>query len=254
MRFRSLGSGSEGNALLVEAAETTVLIDAGFASAELERRLARAHVRPSDIDAILVTHEHGDHARGVARFARRHGLPVIATYGTIAAMGSDWQDVRLRHCDSDEVFLVGQLEIHAFAVPHDAREPVQYVVSDERVRLGVLTDVGHVTAHIIDALSACDALFLEANHCEELLAAGPYPPSLKARVGGRYGHLSNTQAAAALASVCSARLRHVVAAHLSQQNNTPERAAAAFASALGSASVELSVATQEAGCPWIVLA
>jgi phosphoribosyl 1,2-cyclic phosphodiesterase len=253
VRFRSLGSGSEGNALIVEAADTTVLIDAGFASAELERRLARAQVQPSDIDAILVTHEHGDHARGVARFARRHDLPVIATYGTIAAMGSDWQDVRLRHCDSDEVFLVGHLEIRAFAVPHDAREPVQYVLSDDRFRLGVLTDVGHVTGHIIGALSACDALFLEANHCEELLATGPYPPSLKERVGGRYGHLSNAQAAEALAAVSSARLQHVVAAHLSQQNNTPERAVAAFASALGNASVELSVASQEAGCPWIML-
>ncbi|MFN3628532.1 MAG: MBL fold metallo-hydrolase, partial [Casimicrobiaceae bacterium] len=150
-------------------------------------------------------------------------------------------------------FLIGQLEIHAFPVPHDAREPVQYVLADDRYRMGVLTDAGHVTRHIRDALSGCDALFLEANHCERLLATGPYPPSLKARVAGRYGHLSNTQAAEALAAVRSPRLRHVVAAHLSQQNNTPERAIAAFASALDGAPVELSIASQDDGCPWIRL-
>ncbi len=253
MRFASLGSGSRGNALLVEADGTRVLVDCGFGPRELARRLARLGIEAGDIDAILVTHEHSDHVGGVARSAERHGIAVHATAGTCVATGA-LAGVRVERFDSHASFSIGALEVHPYPVPHDAREPVQFVVSDGRHRLGVLTDAGHVTPHMVSMLAACDALVLECNHDPDMLARGSYPWHLKQRIAGRFGHLDNAAAADLLLRVDARRLQHVVCAHLSEQNNRPELAVAAVAAALGCSIDWVGIAGQDDGCGWRALA
>ena len=249
MRIASLGSGSRGNATLVEAGGTCVLVDCGFSGSEAERRLARLGREPACLDGILVTHEHSDHIGGVARLARRHGLEVWMTPGTAAAAGFD-TDPAPRLFSSHEPFAIGDLEIHPLPVPHDAREPCQFVFSDGRHRAGLVTDVGSITPHMVHCLRGLDALVLECNHDEDLLRDGPYPPRLKARVGGRYGHLSNAQAARLLAQIDHGRLQHLVAAHLSEKNNRPALARAALAAVVGGTEQDIDVACQARGFGW----
>jgi phosphoribosyl 1,2-cyclic phosphodiesterase len=253
VRFASLGSGSQGNALVAEAGRTRVMLDCGFPVQETEARLARAGLEPSDLAGIIVTHEHGDHADGVLPFARRHAIPVWMTYGTLAALrdvGASVEDCSVRLVDSQLAFSIADLRVQPFTVPHDAREPVQYVLSDGTSRLGVLTDAGCTTAHIEASLSGCDALVLECNYDPDMLEGGPYPPSLKARIASRLGHLDNRTSAAILSALDRSRLRHVIAAHLSQANNTPRLARAALAGALGCDPDWITVATQEEGFSW----
>lgn len=248
MRFASLGSGSRGNALVVEAGRTRILLDCGFGPRNLAARLARVGLLPEDIDAIVVTHEHADHVGGVAACARRYGLDVFLTHGTLGA--APMADVGVTVIDSHASFAVGDLELNPFPVPHDAREPAQFVFSDGACRLGVLTDAGCVTPHMVEMLSGCQALVLECNHDAAMLAGGRYPPHLKRRIAGRFGHLDNAAAADLLAQVDRSMLRHVVAAHLSQENNTPALATAALAAVLGCTPDWVGVAGQEEGCDW----
>jgi phosphoribosyl 1,2-cyclic phosphodiesterase len=251
MRFSSLGSGSEGNALLVQVAGTSIMMDCGFGLAETEARLARAGLLPGDLDAILVTHEHSDHIGGVARFARKHGVPVWLTHGTAKVLADGSLPLALRHyVDPHEVFAVADIQVTPYFVPHDAHEPVQYVFSDGNARLGVLTDTGSITAHIQETLSGCDALVLECNHDLDMLMNGPYPASLKRRVAGKFGHLDNITAASLLSSIDCSKLKHVLAAHLSKQNNLPELATAALAEALSCAPEWIGVANQNEGFSW----
>jgi phosphoribosyl 1,2-cyclic phosphodiesterase len=257
MRFASLGSGSEGNALLVESASgtttTRVLLDCGFSAKEVERRLARLDVRADEIDAILITHEHTDHIGGALTLARKWSIPLHMSWGTARAVGADEAPVDLHVLWGDESVVVGDLEVLPYTVPHDAREPLQYVFSDGASRLGVLTDVGVATTHITNVLSGCDALVLESNHDVGMLASSRYPASLKARIGGMHGHLNNDAAAGILAALDRSKLRHLVAAHLSQQNNLPELAQAAFAAVLGGTAADVMVATQADGFDWLSL-
>jgi phosphoribosyl 1,2-cyclic phosphodiesterase len=248
MRFASLGSGSKGNALVVEGGGTRLLVDCGFGPRETVRRLARLGLAADEIDAVLVTHEHSDHIGGVARYAARHEVPVFLTHGTSLAFapGEVCHDV----IDAHSPFSVGGLEVLPFPVPHDAREPVQFVVSDGRWRCGILTDAGFVTPHMVAMLSGCDALVLECNHDEDLLARGSYPPALKRRIAGREGHLSNRDAAGLLRQLDRRRLRHVVAAHLSEQNNLPDLARAALSEVLGCDPAWIGVADQATGFAW----
>lgn len=251
MRFASLGSGSEGNGLVVEVGSTRVLMDCGFSLSETRARLARLGLAPEDLDAVVVTHEHSDHIGGVARLASKYELPVWCTHGTHIGWRTQtdllpWVEL----ISPSRVFSVGELEIQPFAVPHDAREPVQFVFTDGKRRLGVLTDAGHITPHIADSLSGVNALVLECNHDAEMLAKGPYPPSLKKRVGGQYGHLENGQAAALLNLMDVSGLRHLVAAHLSQKNNRPGLARNALAKALSCAPEWIEVACQVEGFAW----
>ncbi len=255
MRFASLGSGSEGNALVVEAGRTRVLLDCGFSAVETTRRLARLALEPAAIEAILVTHEHADHLGGVARFSRKYDIPVYLSYGTYAAAataGGAFAEVVI--IDSHTPFAVGDVEIFPYPVPHDAREPTQFVFGDGALRLGVLTDAGSSTPHIEATLSGLDALMIECNHDRELLLGGNYPEQLKNRISGRYGHLDNGQAAQILAAIDQQRLQHVVAAHLSQSNNRPELASAALAGALNCAPDWIAVASQADGFDWRMLA
>ena len=223
MRFASLGSGSRGNATLIEAGQTRLLLDNGFAAREAELRLAALEVDPGSINAILVTHEHQDHIRGVGAFARRYRLPVYMTHGTFRQNRCG----ELAECHfisgHQPTFSIGDIAVQPFTVPHDASEPVQYRFSHGDGALGILTDTGMATPHIMEILAGCDALVLETNHDVTMLASGPYPPSLQRRVGGGHGHLNNHQAAAILKGLDYQRLQHVVAAHLSEKNNSAER-------------------------------
>lgn len=251
MRFASLGSGSEGNALIVQVGATVVMMDCGFGLAATEARLARAGLMPDDIDAILVTHEHSDHIGGVARFARKHQLPVWLTHGTAKVFNQGaLPNALINFVDPHEAFLVGEIQVTPYFVPHDAFEPVQYVFSDGSARLGVLTDTGSITAHIEKTLSGCDALVLECNHDLDMLMNGPYPPSLKKRVAGKFGHLDNHTAASLLAGIDCSRLKHILAAHLSQRNNLPALATAALAGALGCEPGWIGIAEQVNGFDW----
>ena len=249
MRFASLGSGSKGNATLVEVGDTRLLIDCGFSCQETKRRLSGLAVHPAEVSAIVVTHEHSDHISGVARFSRQYDIPVWMTAGTEAVHKggtlAEW------HCFSaHQCFEIGDMLIEPFPVPHDAREPCQFVFSDGVRRLGLLTDTGSVTPHIVAALDRLDALILECNHDPELLAKGAYPSQLKRRVGGPYGHLSNQQAAELISKIDIGRLQYLIAAHLSEKNNLPQLARDALTSALDRRQLDVLVADQPAGMPW----
>lgn len=257
MRFASLGSGSEGNALVVEASNgattTRVMLDCGFSAKEVERRLLRLELGVEQLDAILITHEHSDHIGSALTLARKWSIPLYMSWGTARAVGADDADVDLHVLWGDETVAIGDVEVLPYTVPHDAREPLQFVFSDGACRLGVLTDVGTSTPHISAVLSGCDGLVLECNHDTKMLAQSRYPQSLKARIGGNHGHLNNDAAADILASLDRARLKHLVAAHLSQQNNLPELAQAAMARVLGAAATEVVVASQIDGFGWLSL-
>ncbi len=252
MRFASLGSGSRGNATLVESGSTCVMIDCGFSLRETSRRLARLGKVPEDLSAIIVTHEHSDHIQGVAPLARKYRLPVWATHGTARA-GNLGDIPGINRFDSHSPFVLGDLEISPFPVPHDAAEPSQLTLFDGDRRLGLLTDTGSATAHIVEMLSGCDALLLEANHEPELLANGSYPWSVKQRVGGPYGHLSNPQAAALLASLDTSKLRTLVAMHLSERHNQPDLVREQLAHPLACDPQGVICAHQESGLPWHIL-
>jgi len=248
VRFASLGSGSAGNGLVVEAGATRVLVDCGFPVEGTERRLARIGLAPADITAIVVTHEHGDHADGVLPFARRHGVEVWMTHGTARAIPGARPEARV--FDSHSPFAIDGLEVRPFPVPHDAREPAQLVLTDGASRLGVLTDTGSTTRHVEAMLSGCDALVLECNHDPAMLASGPYPGWLKTRIGGALGHLSNNQAAKILGRLDRSRLGWIAAAHLSKVNNTPFLAQLALSVVLDCHAHEIAIADQDHGLAW----
>lgn len=251
MRFTSLGSGSEGNGLVVEVGKSRLLLDCGFRLKDVTARLERRGILPDELDAILVTHEHDDHAGGIGPLARKHGIPVYITWGTLAALGEERSRLpSVQIIDSHTPFAIGDIAVHPYPVPHDAREPVQYVFSDGARRLGVLTDVGCSTPHIEATLSGLDALMLECNYDEDMLRNGPYPPSLKQRISGRHGHLANQAAARLLAALDGTRLQHCIAAHLSQQNNTQDHARGALAGALNTSADWITVASQNEGFDW----
>lgn len=254
MRFASLGSGSEGNALLVQQGKTLLMLDNGFGLAETEARLARFGLAPADVTAIVVTHEHSDHIGGVARFSRKHKTRVWLTHGTGRHVAPESLLSELySFIDPQADFAVGDITVRPYLVPHDASEPVQFVFSDGVSRLGVLTDTGCSTAHIEATLTGVDALVIECNHDLEMLMKGPYPAGLKRRVSGRFGHLDNATAAALLGKIDCSRLKHLVAAHLSRQNNRPELATGALADALGCSPEWIAIADQDDGLSWRAL-
>ncbi|WLD57282.1 MBL fold metallo-hydrolase [Salinispirillum sp. LH 10-3-1] len=249
MRFASLGSGSKGNATLITAADTAVLVDCGFSVKETLLRMARLDFAPERLTAILVTHEHGDHAKGVMALSRRLKVPVYMSAGTAIALDCI-ADVQVRVIDLHQSFALGDVHVHPVAVPHDAREACQFVLSFGEQRLGILTDLGHVTPHVVSAYQAVDALILEANHDPEMLAVGPYPPSLKRRVGGPLGHLSNGQSAELLSQIDLQRLQRVVISHISEQNNDLSLAESVLAAAIPGHEAKLQINLQDTGFDW----
>lgn len=252
LRFASLGSGSQGNATLIEAGKTCLMIDNGFTLQETEKRLDRLSRSANQITAILVTHEHGDHISGVGKLARKYRIPVYLTEGTRRAAQRHLNKlddvIQLFHTHA--TFQINDLEVSPITVPHDANEPSQFVFSDGENTLGVLTDTGSITPHIVDKLNACDALIIESNHDETMLAESDYPYSLKQRIAGRLGHLGNQQAADLLTRIDTTKLKHLIAAHLSEQNNAVYRVQKCLSDALNCTEEWISIADQENGFAW----
>jgi phosphoribosyl 1,2-cyclic phosphodiesterase len=257
MRFVPLGSGSGGNATLVELGSMRLLVDAGLSARVLAQRLRGLGVEPESVDAILLTHEHTDHVRGAELFSRRHGVPVAAFHETLEAMNCShvhfaaW--IPLSDNGGDRV---GEVDVESFAVPHDAARPVGFVLQGAGLRIGIATDLGHVTTLVRERLRGCQVLMLESNHDEEMLRDGPYPWHIKQRVAGRMGHLSNADAAVLLRQVVDESCRSVVLAHLSEKNNRPElarRSAAAALDAVGRGRVAMRVASAKRATPPVEL-
>jgi phosphoribosyl 1,2-cyclic phosphodiesterase len=250
LRFTSLASGSSGNCLVVESGATRVMMDCGLSTAETKARLESRGLKPSDVTGVVVTHEHDDHLGGVARFAKRYAIPVYLTRGTAQWLPPDFPAVLIHYIDSHTPFAIDGIAVEPFPVPHDAREPVQYTFSDGDARLGVVTDLGTITQHVVEKLSGCHALVVECNHDLDMLMEGPYPVGLKQRVAGRFGHLCNADAGHLVAALERSSLRHLIAAHLSQQNNKPSLAVEALATAAGCEKEWIGVASQDGGFDW----
>ncbi len=251
MRFASLGSGSRGNGTLVQSGDTLVLVDCGFSVRETEARLARLGVEATDLDALLVTHEHGDHCSGIAALSRKYQLPVYLTRGTEASGRCDgtWE---ARYFHSEAGFDIGSITVAPIAVPHDAREPCQFVLESNGLRLGILTDLGSVTPAVIQHYRNCHGLLLECNHDTDMLRVGPYPPPVKQRVGGDWGHLNNHQAAGFLEQVMNGELKQVAIAHISEQNNHRDRVLEALEPVLPDPR-RVTWAEQSEGFDWLSL-
>ena len=252
-RFASLGSGSRGNATLIEAGDTRILVDCGYPAREFVARCERLGFDPGSLTAILVTHEHGDHMRGVGAVARRFGTPVWMSHGTWYAADFGAISALNQFAAHGGAFTIGALSVTPVPVPHDAREPTQFVVAHGATRLGLLTDLGSITPRVVEAFDGVDALLLECNHDRRMLATGPYPPSLQARVGGLYGHLNNAQAADFLRRIDHRRLRHLVAAHLSEKNNSPDLARRALLDVSDGLCDCLSLLIQDETSDWFAL-
>ena len=254
MRFASLGSGSRGNALLVESGSTLVMIDCGLTLKAVQERLAALGRDPRDIAAVLVTHEHGDHVRGVPTLAKRYRMPVWMTAGT-AASGIARTLPVTKIFDCSRPLALGDITIEPFPLPHDAREPCHFTALAGGHRLGMLSDAGHVTRHIRERFAGCDALAIEFNHDLDALWAGGYSPQLKQRIASPHGHLSNGQAAELVETVAHGELQWVVALHLSEANNTHERVRGALELALAARPETIAhLATQHEANGWLEIA
>jgi phosphoribosyl 1,2-cyclic phosphodiesterase len=257
MRVASIGSGSRGNCLVIqpnEASTALIMVDCGFSTPEVSARLTALGVSLDHITAICVTHEHNDHIKGVETLAKRQNLPIYLTHGTFTA--HRWRKpevLNFKLINSYKSFECATALVEPYPVPHDAKEPAQFVFSTPEKRLGVLTDAGHITPHMINMLSGCHGLVLECNHDQELLNHSNYPWSLKQRVGGTYGHLNNQSANHLLQNICKKQLKHVIGAHLSQQNNTPQLAYHAISTGIDPTQTTINIACQDNGFDWVTL-
>ena len=236
MRVWLLGSGSRGNAVILESGGSRLLIDAGLAPSVLVARMRSVDIAPESIEAVVVTHEHTDHVRGVRALCQRFGWASYATTGTIGACRdlSTCNTVAFRAGDG---FSIGDLDLLSVKSSHDAAEPIVLVATSRSsgARTGIAYDLGVATQSIADAMRDLDMLILEANHDELMLHAGPYPASVRARISGRHGHLSNGRAGQLAREVAHANLRQIVLAHLSEKCNTPRAAMTDVSSAISGA-------------------
>lgn len=249
-RFASLGSGSRGNGTLVEIGGERVLVDCGFTIRQAEARLARLELKAAELSAILVTHEHSDHIGGVGALAYRYGIPVFASFGTLEAARSS-TPILGRAVNAHEPFRIGAVEVQPVVVPHDAREPTQFVFRHAGTAIGVISDLGCVTPFVIEQFSGLDGLLMESNYDETMLIRGRYPERVKRRIASELGHLSNSQSTAFLEAVANEDLR-VVVGHVSEENNHPDLLDEAFASRAERVR-SLAFATQDEGAWWTEL-
>ncbi|MDF1764046.1 MAG: MBL fold metallo-hydrolase [Oleibacter sp.] len=250
MRYISLGSGSRGNATLVEYKGQHILVDCGFSRKVFVQRMMAANVDPVSLRAVFVTHEHGDHAKGVVKVCESLDIPFYTSFGTAKRMG--WLHHPLWQCISaDQVTHVSGLNIRAVVVPHDAHEPLQFVIhNDVGHKLGILSDLGSLTPYVIDAYQGCHALQVEANHDPDMLRNGPYPPSLVTRVAGDFGHLSNGQCADFIQRVRWPGLRLVTAGHISEKNNDRNLVSQVLAKVLECEPHQVDMLVQDEISPW----
>jgi phosphoribosyl 1,2-cyclic phosphodiesterase len=240
-----LASGSKGNAIFISDGFTSILVDAGLSGIEIERRLRLRDLSPENLDAIVVSHEHSDHIQGVGVLSRRFDLPVYMSPKTQGAAASQLKRIQtLKKFECGSSFRIKTLTIHPFSTPHDAEDPAGFAVEQNGTKIGIATDLGIATSVVKEHLKGSTLLILEANHDTDMLIEGPYPWPLKQRIKGRTGHLSNEESKTLLKEVSHAGLKHVILAHLSEKNNTPEKAMSEVGQAITSAKTQLAVATQ----------
>jgi phosphoribosyl 1,2-cyclic phosphodiesterase len=220
--FTVLGSGSSGNSTLVSAGDTHILVDIGLSGKETVRRLAECGLRPEQISAIVVSHEHGDHCRGIAPFAKHLEVPVFITDEAYKAAELGIEDRKRQRIESGCPFEIEGIEFTPFAVPHDAADPLAFCIEKGGVKIAIVLDLGYMSGLVVERLRGSDAIVLESNHDITMLKIGPYPWSLKQRVMSRRGHLSNDTVAEFLADGFDGKAKHVILAHLSEKNNLPE--------------------------------
>jgi phosphoribosyl 1,2-cyclic phosphodiesterase len=255
MRFKSLSSGSSGNATVIEvgqgAGARRLMVDCGLGLRALDARLAAAGLFASDLHGLFITHEHADHIGCALGLSQRHKIPVWMSHGTWAALGEPELQGRLNLArDGEAIDFGGQMSLHPFTVPHDAREPLQLTCRSQGRKLGILTDLGHITPHVLAQLAHSHALLLEANHDAKMLAQSSYPPFLRRRIAGPWGHLENSDSARALQTLKHDGLTRVVAAHLSAQNNHPDLVRRSLSEALQWPPEAIDIANQSAGSAW----
>ncbi len=249
----TLASGSKGNAIYISDGQTSILLDAGLSGIELERRLAARGLAPESLDAIIVSHEHADHIKGVGILSRRYQLPVYINQKTAQAAPQMGRLNEIRSFECGRTFNIQRLAVRPFSISHDAEDPAGFTISCNGISIGIATDLGVATSLVKEHLKRCMLLILEANHDPHMLETGPYPWPLKQRIKSRAGHLSNQESKTLLEQLQHERLQHVILAHLSENNNTPEKAFAEVAKALTRCDARLSVAGQHASGPIIYL-
>lgn len=250
IRFTVLGSSSSANAILIESSDARILVDNGFTLKKLTETLASIDMKPEDIEAVLVTHEHGDHVKGVGVLARKTKVPVFMTPGCAEAAEKRVGDIPdLRFFESGETLAFGSLSATSFSVTHDAADPVNYVFTAGKARLGLATDFGHCSQLARARLRGVHALIVESNYCPDMLRAGRYPPQLQQRIRSRMGHLSNLDVQQLLKEIREDSLKLVVLSHISRDNNRPEIALAHAEEALRGYDVEVHVAPPDSATP-----
>lgn len=237
LHYCSLNSGSNANCYYIGNNSDAVLVDAGLSCRETERRMARAGLAMDRVRALFISHEHTDHITGLAGIARKYQLPVYITPATLNGSGMPVPPELIKHFSAHEPIPIGSLRVTGFLKPHDAADPHSFVITNGEVQVGVFTDIGYADKTLIQYFKECDAVFLEANYCETMLASGHYPPHLKKRISGRNGHLSNTQALELFTMHRPKRLRHLALAHLSKNNNDPALVNRLFSEQAGHVSV-----------------
>ncbi|MFC1811090.1 MBL fold metallo-hydrolase [Thermodesulfobacteriota bacterium] len=241
-----LGSGSKGNAIFISDGSTSILVDAGLSGIEIERRLKSKGLSPENLDAILVSHEHVDHIKSAGVLSRRFDLPVYISCNTGKVASTQLGTVKkLRNFECGSAFKIKNLTVHPFSLPHDAKDPSGFTVRLDSKKIGIATDLGTATAMVKSHLKDCALLILEANHDPAMLENGPYPWPLKQRIKSRTGHLSNEASKILLKELLHDRLQHVILAHLSEINNTPQKAVSVIEPSLTSSDTKLHVAFQD---------
>ncbi len=258
MRFSVLGSGSAGNATILECGTTRILIDAGLSAKQLSLRLISIGINPDSISAILLTHEHGDHARGLKNFLKKYPVPLYATAETAHVLrGSVCPSTAWNTFDAGQDFKIGQLSIHSFPVQHDAVDPVGFTIASDELRLGFLSDLGFVTSGVKQQLKNLTALFIEANYDDDLLTADTKRPwAIKQRISSRHGHLSNAQVEVLLREIAHPDLSQIVFGHLSSDCNCPKKVRSIFTKVfqeIGTPQTALHCASQASPTPWFHL-
>lgn len=221
LEVASLGSGSTGNATLVRSANTTVLIDCGFTLKETLKRMASLGVAPSDLSAVLISHEHGDHVKGIGPLSRKFGVPIYLTHGTFRRLKDD-RLLKYELFHAHAPFELGDLTIDPFPTPHDAAESCQFIVRKDNVSFVVATDMGVCPPFVLSKLAGVNGMLIECNYDDDLLRNGPYPPSLQHRIRGNFGHLGNLQAGPVVRAIDHPALECILLGHLSEKNNTEQ--------------------------------
>ena len=251
MKFCSLGSGSSGNSYLVSKKNTNILVDCGFSVTELESRMFQREIKPSEITAIFLTHEHDDHSKGAFAFAEKHNKPIYLTYSTLKMCHKRIKksyNLRLNIISPLDTLELNEFMIYIIPVPHDAREPVQFKFESEKSTLAIITDLGFGNKELINSIQQINALILESNHDENLLNQSSYPKNLKDRIRSKYGHLSNEESLAILKKLNLDHLKWLGAAHLSKENNSPQLVKDSWKKVFED---KINIIDPDFGIPWV---